>query len=220
MIGERARYWILVSGTLLMLGLFSWGAWLAAHQTGYLSSRASARNSKVFKRTLVEGLSVTRHGTFGVEFVKCGACRMEKRKSGVLTFGGMNVLVIEDLDVVIPPQDPCESDASADSHDHDDSRALVRRMGISDGFLSERGVPFKFSSVRIARLNVSRLEGSNEVVRVFSAKSAESNRDGMALEGCRVAQQGGDDEIVRRARLRLLGRMLRLEWDNGHVDML
>lgn len=203
-----------------MLGLFSWGAWLAAHQDGYMSSRSSARNGKVFKRTLVEGLSVTRHGTFGVEFVKCGTCRLEKRKSGVLTFGGMNMLVIEGLDVVIPPQDPCESDASADSQDHGDSRALVRRMGISDGFLSQRGIPFKFSCVRISRLSVSRLEESNVVVRVFSAKSAESTRDGLALEGCRVVRQGGDDEIVQRARLRLLGRTLRLEWENGHLDIL
>ncbi len=37
-------------------------------------------------------------------------------------------------------------------------RGIVRRLGISDEFLSSRGMPVRFSGLRISKLSVSRLD--------------------------------------------------------------
>lgn len=220
MLDERVRFGLLVGGGLLAAILVGWGTWVALRWSDGLFVPTTVPKVKIFKRTLIENLRVTRHGVRGIEFIRCGTCRLEKRKHGVLTLGGMNMLILEDLDVVIPPPDPGEEAAPAVSRKDDDSRAVVRRMGISDNFLTTRGISFKFSGVRISRMNVSRLEGSNEVVRVFSAKSAVTKREGLALEGCRIVRQNGEEEPVKQARLKLLGRTLRLEWENGALDIL
>ena len=155
---------------------------------------------------------------------------MEKRKKGVLTFGGMNTLVLEGLDVVLPPEESGEPGGDGpDAHrpsgggDGQDARTVVRRLGISDGFLAKRGVPFKFSSVRIAGLSVGRLAGTNRVERIFSARSGVSRRDGLALSGCRLYPSGANASEGERelgaARLALDGRVLRLVWDGGTMDV-
>ncbi len=221
MLDERTRFWLLVACGLLAAALVGWGTWTAIGWVDRTSLPQTARKEKVFKRTLIEDLRVTRHGVRGIEFVRCGTCRLEKRKRGVLTFGGMNVLVLEDLEVVIPPSESREGEPeqSEKPKDGGDSLAVVRRMGVSDNFLSARGIPFKFSGVRISGLKVSRLEGSNTVVRVFSAKSAEAKSDGLALDGCKIVRPDGE-ERVRSAKLKLAGRALRLEWEDGRLDIL
>lgn len=221
MLDERVRFRLLLACGMLATILVGWGTWQAIRWSDSMSSSPPTPKEKVFRRTLIEDLRVTRHGVRGIEFIRCGVCRLEKRKRGVLTFGGMNVLVLEDLEVVIPPSEfrDGESEQSAKPQDGDDSRAVVRRMGVSDNFLSARGIPFRFSGVRISGLKVNRLEGSNTVVRVFTARSAEAKGDGLALDGCRIVRPDGEEK-VRRAKLKLAGRALRLEWENGQLDIL
>lgn len=221
MLDERTAFWLTVCGGLLLAALAGWACWAVVRSGDPSQDANGTGRPKEFRRTLVENLSVTRHGVVGVEFVKCRACRLEKRKRGVLTLGGMNVLVLEDVSVVVPPNDvpalaapsagapPPAGSAVAGSH------AVLRRLGISDGFLASRGVPVRFSGVRIANLEVSRLAESNAVVLVFAARTAKAERGGLALSGCSLAGAVGKE--VENARLGFSGDALRLVWEGGEM---
>ena len=214
---ERIRFSLLLAGGILVMlaaGLCIWGAlqWEDERPS------PSEPKKKVFRTTLAEGLRISKDGFPGIEFVKCGKCRLEKRKHGVLTFGGMNVLVLENLDVIVPPDEPCDEKRKGSSPDDENPKAVVRRLGVSNEFLSARGLPVRFSGVRIERLSVCRLEGSNTVVRVFTARRAEAKRGGLELSGCRIAR-GDGAEPVDHARLKLEGRALRLVWKGGEMDV-
>ena len=229
MLDERLRFSLLLFLGGLVVVLLGWGVWVAISRTDVVSQPEPAK-PKVFRQTLFTDFHVRREGGRGVEFIKCGACRVEKRKRGVLTLGGMNVLVVEDLEVVIPPEEHQAEDETTNAETRvagkakggkgNNARAVVRRMGITDGFLSNRGMVPKFSGIRITNLAVNRLEGSNQVVRVFSARTAEAEREGLKLTGCRVIREDGEEEDVNHARLKLVGRGLRLEWKKGKVDIL
>ena len=215
---DESRFRLLLTGGFLLFVLMGLCVWMAVRQSDDTVAQSPSR-PKVFKRALAEDLRLTRHGVYGVDFIRCGACRLEKRKRGALTFGGFNVLVLEDLSVVLPP-DGVEKEADAPPHHGDDSRSVVRRMGISADFLAGRGIPVKFSGVRVSKLEVNRLEGTNMVVRVLTARRAESVHDGLALTECRLFR-GGDDagELVGKARLKLADGKLRLTWSGGDLDV-
>lgn len=238
MLDERHRSWLIAVGALALVGLLGAATWLAVSWPDAAGVTEPPKKAKVFHRTLIEDLRVTRHGVMGVDLIRCGVCRLEKRKKGVLTFGGMNTLVLEGLEVVLPPEEggrdgganpPGEPQRlAADGSpyrcgDGQDARAVVRRLGISDDFLAKRGVPFRFSAVRIAGLSVGRLAGSNRVERIFSARSGVSRRDGLALSECRLCQTGADggegERELGAARLVLDGHALRLVWDGGAIDV-
>ncbi len=203
-IGEMTIFLLLVAVAVLVV--FYGGA---------TESNPVAPQEKVFRRTLAEGVSVTRHGVYGVDFVKCRSCRLEKRKRGPLTFGGLNVLVMEDLSIVIPP---VVGEKSADVAD-DSPRSLVRRLGVSDGFLTGRGLPVKFSGLRISNLEVSRLADGNRPELVFSARKAEAVRGGLALAGCVIVRPTGERENVGKAMLRKTKQKLCLSWRGGELDL-
>lgn len=231
MLDERRRFYLLLSFGATAAFLAGWGVWIAIRATD-MPVQTEPRKAKVFRQNLIKDLRVTRHGVRGVNFIKCGACRLEKRRQGVLTLGGMNMLVLEDLEVVIPPDDPSkpspqrsgahaasehvDGTAVASVDEKSDAKAVVRRMGIGDGFLAERGLAYRFSGVRISKLKVSRLEGSNTVVRVFTARSAEAESDGLSLSSCRISRPEGEEE-VKHAKLKRDGRSLRLEWHGGSM---
>ena len=174
------------------------------------------RPAKKFAKNLAEGVRVSRDGYEGVDFVKCGSCRLEKRKSGALTFGAFNVLVLEDLEVVAPPAG--EDDGAASSPQDGDGVDVVRRMGISDAFLTSRRMPLRFSAVRISDFSLSRLAGSNRVERVVFAREAESGDGALSLSGCTL-YAGGGEEKIRGAKIEKSGRGLRLVWKGGRLDL-
>ena len=204
----------IIGGTVGFLSLVA-GA-IAIAVLSNTDRRSEEARPKVFRRTIAEGLRVTRRGAYGVDFVKCRSCRLEKRKRGLLTFGGLNVLVLEDLSIVIPPE---EGEKSADVAD-DSPRSLVRRLGVSDGFLTGRGLPVKFSGLRISNLEVSRLADGNRPELVFSARKAEAVRGGLALAGCVIVRSTGERENVGKAMLKKAKKKLRLSWRGGELDLI
>ena len=219
MIDERVSFGLLLGVGAALAGLIGFGTWAALEWSDSLA-RSPAAKTKEFKRQLMEDLRVTRHGIRGVDLIKCRSCRLEKRKKGPFTFGAMNILVLEDLEVVLVRDGDAKADISkAGSHESDDSRAVVGRLGISDGFFAKRGLPFKFSGVKISNLAVGRLEGSNAVARVFSARSGEAKSEGLALSGCRIERADGGVEDVGRATLVISNGRLRLVWPGGDMDV-
>ncbi len=195
------------------IGLLLYGAVCAFD----MSTRETGKQNrgKVLNRTLAEDLVVTRHGVYGVEFVKCRSCRLVKRKKGLLTFGGLNVLVMDGLSVVIPP----DEEWSEASEVGDSPRNLARRLGVSDGFLSSRGLPVKFSGLRISDLSVSRLVSGNKTELVFSAQRAEAVRGGLSLRGCVIVLPDGVHESVGSAMLIKEGGDLRLKWHDKTIEI-
>lgn len=166
------------------------------------------RIGKRYSQVLTEGAVLNKHGVYGVDFVRCGKCSVEKLRKGPLTFGGMNVLVLDDLKVVIPPREA----AATNSADGVTAREIAGRMGVDDSFLGSRGVGLKFSGLRINELALSRLDGTN-VVPVLSAPFGEARRDGLHLRDCVIIRETLTN-LVGKALLRVRPHV-RVEWDGG-----
>ena len=220
MFSDETRFGLVAATGVALAVLAGCGAWLAI---SYLDSarladaNKSQARAKTYRRTVAENLRVTRHGIRGVDFIRCGKCRMEKRRQGIFTLGGMNVLVLEDLSVVLPRE---ESDGEQSDRGGDGVRSIVQRMGVTDGFLKERGLPMKFSGLKISNLSVSRLSKENHPEMAFSARSAEAVRGGLKLSECMVHESGCSAPIsVSDARLVRADRKLRLSWRGGAMDL-
>lgn len=166
---------------------------------------------KRFSRELAADVSLRRHGVYGIDFIRCGSCRIEKLKHGPFTFGGLNVLVLKDLAVVIPPREENNPESGPMT-----ARSFAARLGMNDDFLRAQGAGLKFSGLRIERLQLSRLEGTN-VVKVLSAKAGEAKGDGLHLTDCSIMNCKGADEVD----LAILKHKphLRLEWPGGELDL-
>ena len=216
-ISDGTRFGLIAAGGVALAALVGFGSWLAIRHLDSAGSadRRSHVGAKSYRQTIAENLRVTRHGIRGVDFIKCGSCRVEKRKKGFLTLGGMNVLVLEDLSVVLPRMEP---ELKSPDRNGSDARSIVRRMGVSDGFLKERGLPMRFSGLKISNLSVSRLSEANTAEPALSARSAEAVRGGLRLSGCMVHNADGAI-AVRGAMLTHADKKLRLVWSGGKMDL-
>ncbi len=187
-----------------------------ATQAVDMTDAGKKQRDKTYTRTLAEGVKIGRHGLYGVDLVTCGSCRVQKRKRGIFTLGAMNVLVLDDLKVVLPPD---TEDSAQRSEEGGPAKDIVRRMGISDGFLKDRGLPMKFSGLKINELSVSRLKTDNTPEKAFTAKSAEAVRGGLKLSGCVVYGSDGSHQPVSGAVVARTDRKLRLKWNGGSMDL-
>ena len=219
MTNSKARFFGLLAGVCGMLSIFVLGSFYVLR---HFDSVHGIRNrGKVYQRTLVEGLRVSRRGCFGVDFVECGSCRVEKMRKGPLTLGGVNVLAIDDLKVVLPPKgDAWRSGAMNSDGKHSVAHDVANQLGVSDGFLKNNGLPLKFSGLRIKSLAVDRLRDYNShPEKVFSADSGEAVRDGLLLSGCTIFANNPDGKFVGKAMLSKSGDGLRLSWRGGELEI-
>lgn len=167
--------------------------------------RSSA--SKTFSRDIAQDFTLRRHGLYGVDLIRCASCRIRKRKIGMLTLGGFNVLELKNLEIVIPPEpavtNRASTEAPASSNDQP-AQEILSSLGLPQEFLRTQGLPMKFSGLVIDWLAVSRLDGTN-VVAWFSATRAEAQREGLRLEGLVVDGQGvGAGWLKKGDRLKLV----------------
>lgn len=172
---------------------------------------------KVYRQTLAEDMRISRHGLYGVDLVRCAACRIEKQKKGMLTFGGFNVLVMENLSIVIPPFEERRDDASEAD---ETPREIAQRLGVSSEFLTMRGLPLKFSGLKIFGLEVSRFADGGKIERVFNARRAEAVRGGLSMRGCTIVRSHGREEAVGKAMLTKKGNKLYLAWSGGEMELM
>lgn len=182
----------------------------------YRRSDAEAETGPLRKRRfslgIAEGLSLGRHGLYGVELVRCGRCRIEKRKLGALTLGCFNVLVLDDLSVVIPPAKHGRAKTGGAS-----ASRLAERMGISRDFLRAQGCGLRFTGLRVNDLSVATLDAATNVVLRFRAERGEFAGDGLRLEKCDIMN---DANIVRVDRAALKADpALRLVWRDGELRL-
>lgn len=217
---DEIRFYLLVFVGMMEAVLIGWGTWGVLQCVDSHPHTEVLGQEKVFQRTLAEDLKVGRYGLHGIDLIKCGICRLEKRRNGVLTFGGFNILVLEDLSVVLPPVDDAGEERKCTVGDADVSREVVKRMGVSPEFLRRRGLGARFSGLRISRMTVGCVsDGGKKMELLFTAHSAESDSKGLTLSGCEIFDASGSCQKVGKAVLTLSGGSLNLRWSGGELDL-
>jgi len=172
-----------------------------------------------YAQDVAAGISLSRSGFYGVDFVRCGNVRIEKRKRGFLTFGGMNVVVLDDLSVVLPPKEPLAGEVTGSETkttvtDGVPAQQVLSGLGIEKSFLHQYlGGHRRFSGLRINGLSVACLDARTNVVPCVVAKMGEAVRDGLALTDCGVITNGKTN-LVGRATLNLKPE-LKVVWSGG-----
>lgn len=197
---------------LLVVAMFCAIGLVVRHPDG---AEDSARRSRTFRRDVLEDLAIRRSGLYGVDLVRCGRLRVEKRKLGPLTLGGFNELVIDDLHVVIPPLESESGRATAEAPSSEASvsgtsggagaasREILARLGLSSQSLAMQGLPKRFSGLTVNGLSVSRLDGTN-AVPCFTAVRAIGVREGLRLEGLAIGGRTiGEGLLMNRKPLRI-----------------
>lgn len=196
MIGTKSRI-LLFSGVALGLSVL---CYLTLHH-----SVSDGKVSKVYGRDVAEGLRVW-NPKAGVDSIRFESCRVEKLKSGPITFGGLDVLCINGLVVNLPFPDEEEKGIEAGG-----SKNTIE--GIQKSLLHKAALPFeRVSGVRISGLAVNRIEGSREVP-VFAADEMRNRGRSFVLTNCRVFEDGKTN-LVRKATLTMTPSPV-LAWNGG-----
>ena len=221
---EKTRFFVLLAGVFAALAFLLVGSNLAMQFLDSVRNderKGHRVSTKNYQRTLAEGVRVSRHGCYGIDFIECGSCRVEKMRKGPLTLGGLNVLAIDDLKIVLPPKgDEWIPGSSKNGGKHSAAHDVAKRLGVSDGFLKNNGLPLKFSGIRIKSLVVDRLQDFNSrPEKVFYADSGEAVREGLSLTGCTIFLRDPDGEFVGKAMLSKSGDGLRLSWRGGEFEI-
>ena len=195
MIGTKSRI-LLFSGVAQWLSVL---CYLALHH-----SVSDGKVSKVYGRGVADGMRVWNPKT-GVDSIRFESCRVEKLKSGPITFGGLDVLCINGLVVNLPfPEEEGGVDAGG-------SRNTIE--GIPKSLLHKAALPFeRVSGVRIRGLAVNRIEGRREVP-VFAADEMRNRGHSLVLTNCRVFEDGKTN-LVRKATLTMTPSPV-LAWNGG-----
>lgn len=217
----------------ILAGVSSWvacGAGIAFLAAMFLGSMTLVRLSeslvhrdgdalpaeKRYVRPVADGLRMSRHGIYGRDLVSCDSCRIEKRRHGPFSFGGSNLLVVENLAVTLLPNGesfPVEDVAQCPS-------GIAQRIGISKDLLQAHNVPLKFSGVKIRKLGVGRLSPDGKTVtNIFTAKEAETSWRGLELRSCVVMSPDGEAENVGKATLVMKDNDMRLLWGGREMKL-
>lgn len=219
----KSSWTICGAGVLFLLSVFlGCRALLSLSDAMLIRGDKPVQSGKRYVRPVAEGVRMSRHGIYGVDLVSCGSCRIEKRRRGPLSFGGSNVLVMEDLSVTLPSVSKSSSKGGTSHADDAPSspRDVAQRLGLTKDFLSTHNVPLKFSGLNITKLEVGRLdEDGKTVTRLFGARAAESCRGGLDLRGCAVTLPSGKVANVGRAMLAITDNAMRLVWRGGEMKL-
>ena len=153
---------------------------------------------KRFNRVIAEDVRIRQHGIYGIDLITCRTCRLEKRKLGMMTLGGLNTLVLEDLNIVLPPCDRREEDSSEGAGDgRATAREIVNRLGLSDRIVQMGGARLRFSGLKIKNLSLAMLSAETNICPSFVASWGEAQKDGLHLMGCKLTKDGRTNDIGR-----------------------
>ena len=196
-------------GTLTLLALLVWIVIRVAFSTS--PDVENLEGNKRYAFDVAEGFRL-RNPKLPVDSIAFRACRIEKMRRGVLTLGGFNVLIIDDL-VLNLPLGRSDLDESPDTNE---VRRLSSQVGLTDAVRKSVGLGGrKFSGIRINGLAVNRM-ADGSVRPVFTAAFAENRGKTLALKGC-VVFGGASSNNVGNATLHL--RPAKIAWSSGSKDL-
>lgn len=203
MIGARTRILLFMGGVLGLSAL----CFLALRH-----SPLRDRVAKVYERDVAEGMRVW-NPKAGVDSVRFESCRIEKMKSGPITFGGLDILCVKGLVLNLPfPEDDegCDGETGTGNVA---SAQTDRIAGIPTFILRKSGLPFgKVSGVRVSGLAVNRIEDKT-TLPVFSADEMRNRGRSLVLTNCRIYDEGRTN-FVRKATLKMEPHPV-LAWNGG-----
>jgi len=133
-------------------------------------------------------------------------CRIEKRKHGGFSFGAFNVLVIDQLEITIPPQDKRFMNGSRGGVGDAGSVSRMHTDKVLQKLLEQYP---RFSSVRVNGLFVGRVDplsgnGKGGIEKMLTARTAETGIKGILnLSDCEFLTEGGERIRCRKAKLSL-----------------
>lgn len=173
-----------------------------------LRNRPEERIEKVYDHELAEGLRVWDPKS-GIDNVRIGSCRVEKRRSGPIAFGGLNVLCVDGLVLNLPfRNDEVTADGSSRGKGEDSVAGLP--LGIIRRTVT---VPFgKVSGLRVNGLSVNRVAGKT-VSPVFAARGMQNRGRSFQLSDC-VVYDEHKTNFVGNATLTLKPEPI-LAWKGG-----
>lgn len=196
-------------GALLLLVAFAWIVIRVAFSTSH--DVENLEGNKRYAFDVAEGFRL-RNPKLPVDSIAFRTCRVEKMRRGVLTLGGFNVLIIDDL-VLNLPLGRNDLDETPDTNE---VRCLSAQVGLTDAVRKSVGLGGrKFSGIRINGLVVNRIMG-DRVQPVFTAYTAENRGKSLALKGC-VVFEGAISNNVGDATLHL--RPAKIDWVGKSVDL-
>lgn len=205
---------IAVTGMLLLMGLALGVGFHSAGHTGDGLVR-----EKRYSKRVAEGVRYRDYEHLGNDLFSFKSCRVEKRRSGAITFGAFNVLIIDDL-VVNLPVEPSAGREEGGSYPVVTDR--LQLDGFGEAFLRSHGLGTgRFSGVRFNGFTVNR-SISNHVERVFSAAKAESGTEKteLRLSECMVFGQDAKGQRVKEARLVLKPKLTLVYMKDGTEQRL
>ena len=186
---------------------------------GLLCVKPTARPPKTFGRDLADTIRVWSLKT-GVDSIRIKSCRIEKRKMGPVTLGGLNVLLLEGVVLNLPFPDDIATNFAQSASVATSGDAGSRNVGDDSMFAFLSGVipaSARASSIRISGLEVNRVEDGGRITPVFAAASMRNRGKALLLAGCRVIE-GSATNFVGEAVLTLKPKAL-LSWDGGELPL-
>ena len=196
-------------GVLLLLVAFAWIVIRVAFSTS--SDVENLEGNKRYAFDVAEGFRL-RNPKLPVDSIAFRACRIEKMRRGVLTLGGFNVLIVDDLVLNLPLG---KSDLG-ESSDTNEVRHLSSQVGLTAAVRKSVGLGGrKFSGISINGLTVNRITNRG-VQPVFTASFAENRGKSLVLKGC-VVFDGAISNNVGNAALHL--RPAKIDWTGGSVNL-
>lgn len=155
----------------------------------------------------------------GVDSVRIGFCRIEKMRSGPIAFGGLNVLIVGDLELNLPLSRGNSHMGFTEkaSRSQGKGRALAGKLGLSDEVLALSGVKGrKFSGIRISGLRVNRIR-DRSVEPLFTARSCRNHGRKLVLDECEVHSEGVTNRVGEA--FLLMEPAPHLQWDGGSLPL-
>ena len=186
---------------------------------GLRCAQPSARSSKTFGRDVADTVRVWNPKT-GVDCIRIKSCRLEKRKMGPVTLGGLNVLLLEDVVLNLPFPDDIVTNLAQSASVAISGDAESRKPGDDPVLALLSGIvpsSVRASSIRISGLAVNRVEGDGRVAPVFAADEMRNRGKTLLLAGCRVIK-GSVTNFVGEAVLMLKPNAL-LTWEGGQLPL-
>ena len=192
---------------------------VAACVYGLRCAQPSVRVSKTFGRDVADTVRVWNPKT-GVDCIRIKSCRLEKRKMGPVTLGGLNVLLLDAVVLNLPFPDDIATNLAQSASVATSGDAESRKVGDDSVLALLSGlVPssVRASGICITGLEVNRVEGDGRVAPVFAADEMRNRGKTLQLAGCRVVKDSATN-FVGEAVLMLKPNAL-LTWEGGQLPL-
>lgn len=204
-------------GTLLccFLGILGLLLFLALKVEETDAGDGRQRRPKRLARDVGEKITLRQHGLYGVDLISCERVRIENKKVGFLSLGGFKELVVDDLRVTLVHETAKDGQDPGGGQGTEESIASSTELFQPREFAKRLGFP-RVSGLRINRLTLSVLEGTNVVPRVIAQKGY-SQEGGLGMSECDIIQFDVVD-YVGQAVLKF-GKRPKVVWSGGEVDL-